>query len=93
MYSPERVLGLSWPELEFPRTWPPAFHLVGPILYTPPGPEPDLRFVTGKRHVLVTFGTHLGWLKTQAAEAVKHAAETLPEIIFHFQRRPTRGER
>ena len=84
VYSPERVLGLSWPELEFPRVWPPAFHLIGPVLYSPPGPEPDLQFVPGKRHVLVTFGTHLGWLKDRAAEAVNHAARMLPENIFHF---------
>ena len=84
MYSPECVLGLSWPSLEFPRAWPPAFRLVGPILHTPPGPEPTLQFAPGRRHVLVTFGTHLGWLKTRAAEAVRSAARTLPEVVFHF---------
>ena len=36
VYSPECVLGLSWPTLEFPRRWPPAFQLIGPILHTLP---------------------------------------------------------
>ena len=84
MYSPECVLGLSWPEMEFPRRWPPAFQLVGPVLYTPPGPDPGLPFVRGKRHVLVTFGTHLNGFKGRAAEAVCQAARALPEIVFHF---------
>lgn len=84
VYSSECVLGLSWPQLEFPRRWPPAFQLVGPVLYTPPAPEPELRFVPGKRHVLVTIGTHLGWLKDRAAAAVSRAAATLPELVFHF---------
>ena len=84
LYSPECVLGLSWPELEFPRRWPPAFRLVGPILYTPPVPEPELRFVPGKRHVLVTFGTHLSWLKNRVAGAVGRAAAALPEVVFHL---------
>ena len=84
VYSPECVLGLSWPELEFPRRWPPAFQLIGPFLYTPAAPERELSFVAGKRHVLVTFGTHLDWLKDRAAVAVDRAAAALPEIIFHF---------
>ena len=84
VYSSECVLGLSWPELEFPRRWPPAFQLVGPVLYTPPAPDHQPPFVPGKCHVLVTLGTHLEWLKDQAAGAVRRAAATLPEIIFHF---------
>ena len=84
VYSPECVLGLSWPELEFPRRWPPAFQLVGPVLFTPPGSDPALDFVAGRRHVLVSFGTHLDWWKDQAAEAVQRAAAALPEVVFHF---------
>ncbi len=84
IYSPEQVLGLSWPALEFPRRWPPAFRLVGPVLHTPPAPERELPFTAGKRHVLVTLGTHLGWLKDRAAAAVARAAAALPEVVFHF---------
>ena len=84
VYSPECVLGLSWPGLEFPRRWPPALQLVGPVLYTPPAPERALPFAAGRRHVLVTLGTHLGWLKDRAAAAVARAAALLPEVVFHF---------
>ncbi len=84
VYSPECVLGLAWPELEFPRRWPPAFHLVGPVVFNPPGADPAVEFAGGRRHVLVTFGTHLGWLKDRAAEAVRRAAATQPEVTFHF---------
>ena len=90
VYSPELVLALSSPALEFPRRWPPAFRLVGPVLYTPPAPEvmtpPPLlpRFEPGRLHVLVTLGTHLEWLKDQAAAATARAAESRPDVVFHF---------
>jgi UDP:flavonoid glycosyltransferase YjiC (YdhE family) len=74
IYSPERVLALGTPEIEFPRRWPSAVELVGPVLYTPEdeGPEPPFR--SDGPHVLVTLGTHLRWLKDTAAEAVRGAA-------------------
>ncbi len=84
IYSPECVLGLTWPELEFPRRWPPAVHLVGPVVFTPPGHGSGPEFVPGRRHVLVTFGTHSLWLKDRAAEGVRRAAASLPEVMFHF---------
>ena len=85
VYSPECVLGLSWPELEFPRRWPSAFRLVGPVLYTPPAAAGEIpRFEPGRRHVLVTLGTHLTWLKDRAAAATALAAAALPEVVFHF---------
>lgn len=85
VYSPECVLALSWPGLEFPRRWPAAFRLVGPVLYTPPAAEGECpRFEPGRRHVLVTLGTHLTWLKDRAAAATARMAAALPEVIFHF---------
>ena len=65
-YSPECVLGLAWPELEFSRRWPPAFRLVGPVVFNPPGQVRGPEFAPGKRHVLVTFGTHSHWMKDRA---------------------------
>ncbi len=86
VYSPERVLGFSVPELEFPRTLPAAVELIGPVLYTPPTststPEPPFR--EGRPAVLVTLGTHLPWKKDAMAEAVRAAALALPAIDFHF---------
>ncbi len=84
VYSPERVLGLSVPELEFPRTLPPAVRLIGPVLYTPPTAMPEPPFRQGRPAVLVTLGTHLAWKKDAMADAVRAAAAALPEIDFHF---------
>ncbi len=84
VYSPDRVLGLSIPELEFPRTLPAAVELIGPVLYTPPTSAPVPPFREGRPAVLVTLGTHLPWKKDAMAEAVRAAARALPAIDFHF---------
>ena len=93
VYSPELVLALSSPALEFPRRWPPAFRLVGPVLYTPPAPEKTgttttaavaPRFEPGRLHVLVTLGTHLDWIKDRSAAATARAAAARPDVVFHF---------
>lgn len=87
VYSDERLLAFGIPELEFPRRWPAAVELVGPVLYTPPrapGDAPEIPFVPGRRHVLVTLGTHLRWSKESMADAVRQAARALPDLEFHF---------
>ncbi|MEP7013703.1 MAG: nucleotide disphospho-sugar-binding domain-containing protein [Acidobacteriota bacterium] len=84
VYSPERVLACSIPELEFPRTLPAAAELIGPVLYTPPTSAPEPPFRAGRPAVLVTLGTHLAWKKDELAEAVRAAAQAIPEIDFHF---------
>lgn len=84
VYSPERVLGLSVQELEFPRTLPASVRLIGPALYTPPTAAPEPPFREGRPAVLVTLGTHLPWKKDTMAEAVRATARALPGIDFHF---------
>ncbi len=84
LYSPERVLALGLPELEFPRRLPAAVRLIGPVLYTPPTAAPEPPFREGRPTVLVTLGTHLPWKKDAMADAVRRAARALPEIDFHF---------
>jgi UDP:flavonoid glycosyltransferase YjiC (YdhE family) len=84
VYSAQRVLALGTAELEFPRRWPAAVELIGPVLYTPPSAAPPPPFLPGRRHVLVTLGTHLRWYKDRAAEAVRRAARALSGIEFHF---------
>jgi UDP:flavonoid glycosyltransferase YjiC (YdhE family) len=32
----------TFPQLEYPRTWPPAAHVVGPLLWEPPGGDLEL---------------------------------------------------
>jgi UDP:flavonoid glycosyltransferase YjiC (YdhE family) len=96
VYSDERILAFGIPGLEFPRRWPPAVELVGPVLYTPPRPAgdvPEVPFVPGRQHVLVTLGTHLGWRKEAMAESVRQAARALPGIEIHFTDGDARSER
>ncbi|MDE3130721.1 MAG: glycosyl transferase [Acidobacteriota bacterium] len=36
--SPSLCLVATFPQLEYPREWPPAVHVVGPMLWEPPAP-------------------------------------------------------
>lgn len=93
VYSDERVLALGLPELEFPRRWPAAVDLVGPVLYTPPSTAPEPPFVPGKAHVLATLGTHLQWKKEAMIAAVRQAAARLPGIELHWSDGDVRSDR
>lgn len=84
VYSDDRILGLGLAELEFPRRWPAALELIGPVLYTPPSNAPEPPFVPGRPHVLVTLGTHLTWKKEEFLEVVRQAAAALPGIELHW---------
>ncbi len=84
VYSPERILALGLREFEYAREWPAAVEFTGPLLYTPPYDGPAPAFVPGRRHVLVTLGTHLHGHKAAAAQAVRAAARELPDVEFHF---------
>lgn len=84
VYSSERLFALGIPELEFPRTWPTHVSLVGPVRYTPPTDIAPPPFVDGRRHVLVTIGTHLPWAKQIYADAAARVAAALPELEIHF---------
>ena len=83
IYSPERVLALGLSALEFPRTYSSAVEFVGPVLYTPPSDTPSPHFVEGRRHVLVTTGTHLPWRKEALVAAIRQAARDMPTVEFH----------
>lgn len=83
-YSPTRILALSEVEFEFPRRWPDAVRFIGPALYTPPVDAPPPPFIEGRKHVLVTPGTHLDWHKEEVADALQVLANRLPKWIFHF---------
>lgn len=83
-YSPVRILALGDESFEFKRSWPASICFLGPMLYTPPLPIPPPRFETGRRHVLITLGTHLAWHKDAVALAAERLARTRSEWIFHF---------
>ena len=84
IYSSECVLALSLAELDFPRRYPAALEFVGPVLYTPPVAAPPPPFVAGRRHVLVSIGTHLAWRREAVAAAVHAAARAHPALEFHL---------
>lgn len=87
-YSPDCILALGLRELEFARAWPAAVRFVGPVRYTPPGiaggSDATPTFVPGRRHVLVSLGTHLRRDKGRMAAATLAAARALPGVEFHF---------
>ncbi|KRC60736.1 hypothetical protein ASE14_07090 [Agromyces sp. Root81] len=96
VYSPELVLGLGLPELELPRTWPPAMRFVGPVRYTPPGrpgawgaetsAAPPVvtsstdAAVSRRPLVLVSCGTHLAATKAELLGIVERTAALLPGV-------------
>lgn len=84
VYSPDCIFALGLDALEFPRRWPAAVEFVGPVRYTPPGLAPAPPLVAGRRHVLVTIGTHLPWMKDTMAAAAEAMARALPGIEVHF---------
>ena len=83
VYSPERILALGVPELEFARQWPAALRFVGPMLCTPPTDLPPPPFVNGARHLLVTAGTHLDWAKQGLTDAATDLARRHPDWQVH----------
>ncbi|MBB4131917.1 glycosyltransferase [Xanthomonas sp. 3075] len=84
VYSPHCILALGLPSFEFARRWPAAVRFVGPQLCTPPSTVAPPDFVPGRRHVLVTLGTHLQWVKQRMDEMLRAVAPQFPEVIFHF---------
>jgi UDP:flavonoid glycosyltransferase YjiC (YdhE family) len=83
-YSPDCILALGLRQLEFARQWPKAVRFVGPVRYTPPNLGEAPAFVAGRRHVLVSLGTHLPAYKDRVAAAAEAAARALPDVEFHF---------
>lgn len=84
-YSSECILGLWMHELDFPCTYPAAFQMIGPVLYTPPFRHPPPAFTDdGRQRILITLGTHLRHAKAMVCEAVKVMAQRMPNVVFHF---------
>lgn len=83
-YSPEKILALGLPELEFSRQWPKTVQFVGPMLYTPPTNGVDPEFRAGHRHVLISLGTHMSWCKDEFARRMRGVASALSDVVFHF---------
>jgi UDP:flavonoid glycosyltransferase YjiC (YdhE family) len=81
IYSPRAILGFGIAELEFPRDWPPAFRMIGPVIDTP-RTAPPLALPAAPRHVLVTLGTHLLWAKASLVADTSALAVRFPDVHF-----------
>jgi UDP:flavonoid glycosyltransferase YjiC (YdhE family) len=84
IYSPDKILALGVREFEFPCRWPQAMSFVGPAAASPALDHQPPQFQVGRKHVLVSLGTHLWWAKTRAVELLIQVARELPEFEFHF---------
>lgn len=83
VYSPECILALGVAELEFTRQWPTALRFIGPMLCTPAQQHAAPPFRAGRRHLLVTAGTHLDWAKQRLADAARDLARRHPDWEVH----------
>ena len=83
-YSQVRVLALGLEAFELGTGWPPAVRFIGPYLLDPMPETHPPSFVDGRRHVLVTCGTHLGWAKAELGRAAVAIARALPDVEVHL---------
>ena len=83
-YSQVHVLALGLEALELGTGWPPAVRFVGPYLLGPMPERHPPTFADGRRHVLVTCGTHLGWAKAEMGRAATELARALPDVEVHL---------
>jgi UDP:flavonoid glycosyltransferase YjiC (YdhE family) len=81
IYSPTAILGFGMEELEFPRRWPPAFEMIGPLAAAPAlGAPPELPH--GKRRVFATLGTHLPWARARWRAGLARIAVQRPDWVI-----------
>jgi UDP:flavonoid glycosyltransferase YjiC (YdhE family) len=80
IYSPDCILGFGLRELEFARSWPPAFEMIGPIIDSPISSQ-SIELGTPPR-VLITLGTHLLWAKQAIASHACTLAQAYPHVNF-----------
>jgi len=84
VYSKEAILAIGIHELEFARTFPDYLHFIGPSFFTPSSATETPFFENGKKHLLVTFGTHLAHLKDGIARCLREIAAAHPEWVIHL---------
>lgn len=92
IYSPELILGLGIAPFEFNHDWPANFKFIGPVTGCPPFDYHKPLFVSGKKHILVTLGTHLWWAKGSVIENLRKLAPRMPDCVFHFTQGRLIGE-
>ena len=81
IYSPQSILGFGMTELEFPRAWPSAFEMIGPLAAAPPL-DPPLALPRARRRVVATMGTHLPWARARWRAGLARLAAARPEWLI-----------
>ncbi len=85
IYSNHSTLGLGMTELEFPRSWPSFFKMIGPLPFCPERSlDLDLRKLSTKPLVLVTAGTHVWWAKDRFIADTKVLRNATRDVHFVF---------
>ena len=84
IYSSQCVLVLGVQQIEFRKQWPAAAAMIGPMLFTQSVSTEIPTFKEGKKHVLITMGTHLDWIKDEVASELERIARRFPDLEFHF---------
>lgn len=81
IYSPHAILGLGLEELEFPRAWPPAFEMIGPLA-SAPSADPALDLRPAVRRIFATLGTHLPWARARWRAGLEDLARARPDWLI-----------
>jgi UDP:flavonoid glycosyltransferase YjiC (YdhE family) len=89
--SPDLCLVGTFPQLEYPRRWPPGVHVTGPLMWEPPSPEVDLPPGDGPLVVVApsTSQDREQRLLTAALEGL--AGLPVRVLASHNRRPPTRA--
>lgn len=81
IYSPNAILGLGMAELEFPRRWPRAFEMIGPLA-SAPTLDPPLDLPRARRRLFATIGTHLPWARARWRAGLEQIARDRPDWVI-----------
>lgn len=81
IYSPHAILGLGLRELEFPRAWPLAFEMIGPLA-SAPSMDPALDLPPARRRIFATLGTHLHWARARWRDGLQDLARARPDWMI-----------
>lgn len=85
IYSARAILGFGISGLEFPRDWPPAFRMIGPVVEAPEH-IPPIVYSLPRPRILVSLGTHLPWAKKGLRQQVEQLAAQWPGVSFVVSR-------